>query len=56
MNGLKSLVVFQSKSERFVIVPPLAWNRFTKLSATPLPKVSLSENTATLVSLSVLRM
>jgi len=56
MNGLKSFVVFQSKSERFVSVPPVAVRRFTKLSATPLPKVSLSENTATLVSLSVLMM
>ena len=56
MNGLKSLVVFQSKSDRFVSEPPLAVRRFTKLSATPLPNVSLSEKTATLVSLSVVRM
>ena len=46
-------MLFTSKSWRTTTCPPLAWMRLPKLSATPLPKVSLSDQTATFVALRV---
>src|SRR5439155_26174569 len=52
-NGRKSLVLFQSKFDRATTVPFFLVISFAKLSATPLPKVSLSDQTASFVILSV---
>ena len=46
-------MLFTSKSWRTTTVPDFAVTRFPKLSATPLPKVSLSDQIAIFVALSV---
>ena len=46
-------MLFQSKSDRATTVPFFLVISFAKLSATPLPKVSLSDQTASFVILSV---